>query len=109
MQIKFIEKVMAMLNLSIVKSYLRVDGNAEDDLINILISAADNYVKNAITNYEEKTAASAQNDTDNWNASVDLYKLRYIAYNYENRTIDAAPKDRLLAQLQAQGRAFKNG
>lgn len=98
-----------MVNLQIAKQYLRVDGNAEDELISLIVAASDNYVRNAITNYEERTAAANDDKDDNWNYAVDLYKLRFIAYNYENRTIDMAPPDRLLTQLQAQGRSFKNG
>lgn len=97
-----------MLTLDIVKTYLRVDGNAEDSLIEVLMAAADDYVANAITNYEKRTAKAAETVGDTWTQAVDLYKLKYIAHNYENRTVNTPPPDRLLTQLQAQGRAFKD-
>lgn len=97
-----------MLTLDIVKTYLRVDGNAEDSLIQLIMGAADDYVANAITNYEARTAAAENKAGDTWTQAVDMYKLKYIAHNYENRTINNPPPDRLLMQLQAQGRCFVN-
>ncbi len=96
-----------MLTLETVKNYLRIDNNADDVTLNILIYAAENYCANAITNYEERTEAAAGDPTDTWTQAVALYQLHYIAHNYDNRTVTDPPADRLLTQLQAQGRAYK--
>ena len=97
-----------MLTLAMVKNYLRIDNDAEDELLQVLMYAAEDYCANSITNYAERTQKALEDSADTWTQAVSLYQMHYIAYNYEHRTVDVAPADRLLTQLQAQGRAFKS-
>ena len=74
-----------MLTLSVVKQHLRVDFDADDSLLAAYIRAADNYMKSAIDDYENKLAASGSADGDTWSAAADLVQLQLIAEWYENR------------------------
>lgn len=71
------------MNLSDVKLYLRVDGEAEDNLITQLMSVADGYMSDAVTNY------SANYGKDKgYTARADMAKLAIIADLYENRNAE---------------------
>lgn len=74
-----------MLTLSQVKQHLRVDFDADDGLLAAYIRAADNYMKSAIDDYENKIAAAGNADGDTWAAAADLVQLQLIAEWYENR------------------------
>lgn len=71
------------MTLSDVKLYLRVDGDAEDTLITQLMSVADGYMSDAVTNY----SAHYGND-DGYTARADMAKLAIIADLYENRNTE---------------------
>lgn len=71
------------MTLSDVKLYLRVDGNAEDTLITQLMSVADGYMSDAVTNY----SANYSKD-DEYTARADMAKLAIIADLYENRNVE---------------------
>jgi len=66
--------------LETAKNYLRIDGNAEDELIEKFLDVAENYLKNAITNYMELY----QSD-EKFSAQADLLKIVIAAENYYNR------------------------
>lgn len=72
------------MNLSDVKLYLRVDGNAEDTLITQLMSVADGYMSDAVTNY-----AAHYGKDDEYTARADMAKLAIIADLYENRNAES--------------------
>lgn len=71
------------MTLSDVKLYLRVDGNAEDTLINQLMSVADGYMSDAVTNY-----LTYYGNDDGYTARADMAKLAIIADLYENRNVE---------------------
>ena len=71
------------MNLSDVKLYLRVDGEAEDTLITQLMSVADGYMSDAVTNY-----ATHYGSDDGYTARADMAKLAIIADLYENRNVE---------------------
>ena len=74
-----------MLTLSQVKQHLRVDFDADDSLLAGYILSANNYMKSAIDDYENKIAAAGNSDGDTWSAAADLVQLQLIAEWYENR------------------------
>ncbi len=71
------------MTLSDVKLYLRVDGDAEDTLINQLMSVADGYMSDAVTNY-----FTYYGKDDGYTARADMAKLAIIADLYENRNVE---------------------
>ena len=71
------------MTLSDVKLYLRVDGEAEDTLITQLMSVADGYMSDAVTNY-----ATHYGSDDGYTARADMAKLAIIADLYENRNVE---------------------
>ena len=71
------------MNLSDVKLYLRVHGEAEDTLITQLMSVADGYMSDAVTNY-----ATHYGSDDGYTARADMAKLAIIADLYENRNVE---------------------
>lgn len=71
------------MTLSDVKLYLRVDGNAEDTLITQLMSVADGYMSDAVTNY-----STYYGNDDGYTARADMAKLAIIADLYENRNVE---------------------
>lgn len=71
------------MTLSDVKLYLRVDGSAEDTLINQLMSVADGYMSDAVTNY-----STYYGNDDGYTARADMAKLAIIADLYENRNVE---------------------
>lgn len=66
--------------LELVKNYLRVDGSAEDELIEHFLETAESYLRNAISGYEEKYSTNAR-----FAAQADLLKMILVAENYNNR------------------------
>lgn len=68
------------MTLSDVKLYLRVDGEAEDTLITQLMSVADGYMSDAVTNY-----STYYGKNDGYTARADMAKMAIIADLYENR------------------------
>lgn len=71
------------MTLSDVKLYLRVDGDAEDTLITQLMSVADGYMSDAVTNY-----STYYGKDDGYTARADMAKLAIIADLYENRNVE---------------------
>ena len=71
------------MTLSDVKLYLRVDGEAEDTLITQLMSVADGYMSDAVTNYSANYGKN-----EGYTARADMAKLAIIADLYENRNIE---------------------
>lgn len=71
------------MTLSDVKLYLRVDGNAEDTLLTQLMSVADGYMSDAVTNY-----STYYGNDDGYTARADMAKLAIIADLYENRNVE---------------------
>lgn len=71
------------MTLSDVKLYLRVDGNAEDTLITQLMSVADGYMSDAVTNY-----STYYGNDDGYTVRADMAKLAIIADLYENRNVE---------------------
>lgn len=71
------------MTLSDVKLYLRVDGNAEDTLITQLMSVADGYMADAVTNY-----STYYGKDDGYTARADMAKMAIIADLYENRNTE---------------------
>ena len=63
-----------------IKTYLRVDHDDDDNLINQLEKTADAYLAAAVTDY----SSHYEND-ENFKASADMAKLAIIAELYENR------------------------
>lgn len=68
------------MTLSDVKLYLRVDGEAEDTLIAQLMSVADGYMSDAVTNYSTNYGKD-----EGYTARADMAKMAIIADLYENR------------------------
>ena len=101
-----------MLTIDEVKTYLRVDGNVEDALIQTLMNAAESYMEGAITNYKARCAAAEDDSSDTWLDKVNVLKLKMIAADYEGRGMNTVLMDNryksLMLQLQTEGRRFKN-
>src|SRR5690606_24507498 len=82
---------MAILTIDEVKTWLRVDGNEEDGLIQMLIGAAEEYLRNA-TNTE----------FDETNQLAKLFCLVLCADWYENRDlIGQQPSDKVRFTIQS--------
>jgi uncharacterized phage protein (predicted DNA packaging) len=88
---------MAILTVEEAKTWLRVDGEDEDNLIGLLIGAAETYLNNAV-----------EVEFDGTNQLAKLFCLVLCADWYENRDlIGQQPSDKvrftvqsILAQLQ---------
>ena len=63
-----------------IKLYLRIDGNAEDELLGDMLAGAESYLRNAITNYAENYEAS-----EYFRAQADQLKTILIAEQFYNR------------------------
>lgn len=63
-----------MPNLGEVKTYLRIDGSEDDDILTLLIQAAEEYLANAGVPETEKSSAKYK-----------LAVMLHTAMNYENR------------------------
>lgn len=70
-----------MLQLENVKLYLRIDDDTEDNLIGQMITVADNFVSNGITDYDLKITNEA------FKSKCDFCKLAVVSEIYENRNL----------------------
>ena len=68
------------VSLSDVKLYLRIDGDAEDSLLQACMAAAESYLVSAVSSYETNYEASAD-----YAAKADLVSLALISEMYRNR------------------------
>jgi len=75
-----------MLTLESAKKYLRVDGDADDDQILEFITAADAYVRNAVTDYDTKLT----NDTGGGFAALsNMVQKVIVSEMYDDRSLAA--------------------
>jgi len=82
---------MAILTLSEAKTWLRVDGDDENPIIQLLIDAAESYLGNA-----------AEVAFDETNHLARLYCLVVVADWYENRDlIGVKPSDKIRMTIQS--------
>jgi len=92
-----------MLTLNDVKNFIRVDTEADDNLIYALMDASESYMEGAVDNY----TATYESTDARWQAKADLARKLLIADWYENREAverPVSPSIRLLlAQLQLEG------
>ena len=92
-----------MITLDSVKTYLRVDSDAENALLQGLIAASDSYMEGAVSNYSDKY----ENSDNKWKYKADLAQLMLIADWYEHRLQEERPVsgavNLLLTQLQIEG------
>lgn len=70
---------MNIVSLALAKAHLRIDGNAEDELIELYIGAAEAW----LANYIGKSLA----DLDPLPADLKLALLKLAAFNYEQRNL----------------------
>ena len=95
-----------MLAIADVKMYLRIDGNAEDRLLNRLITTAEAYMRGAVTDFDAKIAKSSATDADNFSVKAETAELAIISELYEHRTAPDKQADfsytvrSLITQLQ---------
>lgn len=68
------------VSLSDVKLYLRIDGDAEDSLLQACMAAAESYLISAVSDYETNYEASAD-----YAEKADLVSLALISEMYRNR------------------------
>ncbi len=68
-----------MVSLKIVKDYLRIDFDADDALLNLLISVADNYLRGAITDYDRLL------NQGDFKSKAEMCQIVIIQDLYENR------------------------
>ena len=68
------------VTLEDVKLYLRIDGDAEDSLLQACMAAAESYLISAVSDYETNYEASAD-----YAAKADLVSLALISEMYRNR------------------------
>ncbi len=69
-----------VLTLDSVKEYLRIDSDAEDDLLERFMTTAEAYLQGGVTNYNANLA------DPKFSALADLVKLSLITEMYENRS-----------------------
>lgn len=69
-----------MLSLDDVKLHLRIDSDADDDLIERIMAVADGYMRDAITDYDAKAAGNAA-----FVKKSEMCQLIIITDLYENR------------------------
>lgn len=62
-----------------LKNYLRTDSNEDDPLIDRLSEIADSYIRNSVSNYDEKMKNA------DFVKLCDMAKLAIVAELYENR------------------------
>ena len=80
-----------MITLASAKTYLRVDGTAEDALIAGLVTASEAYLQSAVSGYSTLYAGDAA-----FASTADAVRNAYIAEAYRNRDAmnDGRPNDR---------------
>ncbi len=85
-----------MLTLADAKGYLRVDGDAEDGLIQNMVDASENYLKGAVSGYSTLYAGDSA-----FSSTADAVRLAWIAEAYRNRDAmnDGRPNDRHLSYM----------
>ncbi len=84
-----------IVDLNLAKQYLQVDADDDDDLITLLISAAESYITNATGKTFDSSCALAQ-----------LTALKIISVNYSNRN-NVLPGRNVLIPNFIQGDIFK--
>ena len=67
------------ITLTDVKTYLRVDFDCDDGLLNQCLTAAESYLENAISDYQSNLS-----HTD-FQSEADILKLAIISEMYRNR------------------------
>lgn len=85
-----------MIELADAKTYLRVDGNAEDSFIAGLVTASNCYMQGAISGYTTLYAADTA-----FAQQADMLRYAYIAECYRNRDAsnDARANDKHLGYM----------
>ena len=80
-----------MITLDSAKDFLRVDGGAEDTLIQAMVDASDSYLAGAVSGY-----ASLYNADATFAKTADMVRYAYIAEAFRNRDAanDGRPNDR---------------
>lgn len=80
-----------MITLADAKTYLRVDGTAEDSLIAGFVTASESYLQGAVSGYSTLYAGDAT-----FASTADMVRYAYIAEAYRNRDAmnDGRPNDR---------------
>ncbi len=68
------------VSLSDVKLYLRIDGDAEDSLLQACMAAADSYLLSAVSGFSAYYDASTE-----FAAKADLVKLALVSEMFRNR------------------------
>ena len=69
-----------MITLADAKTYLRVDGTAEDGLIAGLVTASESYLQGAVSGYSTLYAGDSA-----FSSTADMVRYAYIAEAYRNR------------------------
>lgn len=89
------------MDLAMVKSYLRVDYDYDDDFITLAMGAAESYLQSAVDDWEKKSKKK------NIKSKADIVRLALIQEMYDNRMlINEKSKDlsytirSLITQLQ---------
>lgn len=77
-----------MLTLTDVKHALRIDSNIDDAYLDRLMRSADDYLRSAITDYDELRKESAQTELDGFNEKADIVQLSLVMEMYEHRVND---------------------
>lgn len=67
------------ITLADVKTYLRVDFDVDDGLLNQCMAAAESYLENAISDYKTNLSNA------DFQSAVDILKLAIISEMYRNR------------------------
>lgn len=87
------------MELSIVKDYLRIDNEYDDELLNRLSLVAEAYVRGAVNDYD------AHITDDSFKKISEMVQLAYISELYENRMLGSSKEPSfmirsMLLQLQ---------
>lgn len=77
------------MDLNFVKNYLKIDFDDDDELINMLISTAKEYIINAIGNFDESKT------------SHKLLLLSIVANLYENRGTNAKSNEKIAYTIKS--------
>lgn len=87
------------MELSIVKDYLRIDNEYDDELLNRFSLVAEAYVRGAVNDYD------AHITDDSFKKISEMVQLAYISELYENRMLSSSKEPSfmirsMLLQLQ---------
>lgn len=96
-------ELMDLMNLASVKKYLRIDFDGDDEILEIIMQAAADYIKSAVGDFNAE------------DPRVKLLFLNIIASMYENRlySVDTTNEklswinSSLLLQLQLEGEDYE--